>query len=106
MQQTLPKTSSTLEDRVIWPDEVQFTSVQVLVEPCTETHDVNTIDGVRINFGHGWGLIRSSNTQPVIVVRIESETKKGLEEIKQALLEKMQKYPEITGYEDLDIIIR
>ena len=105
MLSSLPKTFSTPEVRLNCPDSVKFKIVSELVKAFSTTHEVITIDGVRIDFGHGWGLIRSSNTQPVIVVRIESETLEGLEEIKQALMDKMKKYPEITGYEDLNTVI-
>ena len=42
---------------------------------------MNDIDGVRINFGSGWGLIRASNTQPVLVARCEAATLDQLKEI-------------------------
>ena len=48
-----------------------------------------TVDGVRIKFGDGWGLVRSSNTQPVIVCRFEATTKKGMNEIKEIVLTKL-----------------
>lgn len=40
--------------------------------------DVNTVDGIRVVFEHGWGLIRSSNTQPVIVMRVEAANEESL----------------------------
>ena len=43
-------------------------------------YPVNTIDGVRITFPHGWGLVRASNTQPVLVMRFEADTQARLEE--------------------------
>jgi phosphomannomutase/phosphoglucomutase len=52
--------------------------------------DLNTIDGVRIIFEKGWGLIRSSNTQPVIVMRVEAESEKHLEQYKTFLGEELQ----------------
>ena len=47
--------------------------------------DLNTIDGVRVRFDNGWGLIRASNTQPVIVMRIEAENEKSLSEYRTFL---------------------
>ncbi|MGD9821575.1 MAG: phosphomannomutase, partial [Aminobacteriaceae bacterium] len=44
-------------------------------------HEANTVDGVRILYPEGWGLVRASNTQPVIVTRCEGRTGKVLEEI-------------------------
>jgi phosphomannomutase/phosphoglucomutase len=48
-----------------------------------------TVDGVRIKFGDGWGLVRSSNTQPVIVCRFEATTQKRMKEIKELVLTKL-----------------
>ena len=42
-----------------------------------------TIDGVRAHMPYGWGLVRASNTQPVICLRFESDTLDGLEKIKK-----------------------
>ncbi len=46
------------------------------------THDVIDVDGVRVLFGDGWGLIRASNTQPVLVLRFEARTARRLAEIR------------------------
>ncbi|MFQ5584168.1 MAG: phosphomannomutase, partial [Calditrichia bacterium] len=53
------------------------------------------IDGVRILFGDGWGLVRPSNTQPVIVVRFEARTPERLEEIKNLVINKLKEFGEI-----------
>jgi phosphomannomutase/phosphoglucomutase len=59
--------------------------VRILTEEFKKTHEVIDIDGARILFEHGWGLVRASNTQPVIVMRFEAETQDRLEQI-QALV--------------------
>ena len=51
--------------------------------------DVNTIDGARIEFEDGWGLLRASNTSPVLVMRCEAETKKRLVEIEKLISTKV-----------------
>jgi phosphomannomutase len=48
------------------------------------------IDGVRIQFGDGWGLVRASNTQPSLVTRFEAKTPERLQEIKDEVLGKLQ----------------
>jgi phosphomannomutase/phosphoglucomutase len=53
--------------------------------------DLNTIDGVRVVFDKGWGLIRSSNTQPVIVMRVEAEDKESLNDYKKFLEKELKK---------------
>ncbi|MBF0275707.1 MAG: phosphomannomutase/phosphoglucomutase [Nitrospinae bacterium] len=101
----LPQTYSTTEVRLFCPDELKFKIVDELVKSFSKEYEVITIDGVRINFKNGWGLIRSSNTQPVIVVRMEADTMEELELIKRTIVVKLKKYPEISGYEALDDIV-
>jgi phosphomannomutase/phosphoglucomutase len=69
----LPKLVSTPEIRVDCPDEVKFQVVERVTEQLKKTHNVIDVDGVRIRFEHGWGLVRASNTQPVLVMRFEAE---------------------------------
>jgi phosphomannomutase/phosphoglucomutase len=52
------------------------------VEHFRGTHDVIDVDGVRVLFGDGWGLIRASNTQPIIVTRFEARSAERLAEIR------------------------
>jgi len=69
----LPKLVSTPEIRVDCPDEVKFQVVERVTEKLKKTHSVIDVDGVRVRFEHGWGLVRASNTQPVLVMRFEAE---------------------------------
>jgi phosphomannomutase/phosphoglucomutase len=69
----LPKLVSTPEIRLDCPDEVKFQVVERLTEKLKKTHSVIDVDGVRVRFEHGWGLVRASNTQPVLVMRFEAE---------------------------------
>ena len=48
-------------------------------------HDVIDVDGVRIQYGDGWGLVRASNTQPVLVMRFEARTAERLQEIRSEM---------------------
>ena len=59
---------------------------------CFSSYDCSLIDGIRINFDKGWALIRSSNTQPVIVCRFESSSKEELERIKNDILNKINQF--------------
>ena len=49
------------------------------------------IDGARVEFGDGWGLVRASNTQPVLVVRFEARTPERLEEIRRIFMEPLRR---------------
>ncbi len=75
----LPETFATPEMRVDCPDDVKFDIVERATAHFTGRYPVNTIDGVRIAFPHGWGLLRSSNTQPVLVLRFEATSPEALE---------------------------
>jgi phosphomannomutase / phosphoglucomutase len=74
----VPKFVSTPEIRVDCPDELKFQVVDRAVEHFRSIYDVIDVDGVRVLFGDGWGLIRASNTQPVLVTRYEALTKERL----------------------------
>jgi phosphomannomutase/phosphoglucomutase len=78
----VPQTYSTPEIRVDCPDAIKFRVVDAVKDYFRHKYDMIDIDGLRISFPDGWGLLRSSNTQPVLVLRFESKTKKGLEEIR------------------------
>ncbi|MBC7172234.1 MAG: phosphomannomutase, partial [Polyangiaceae bacterium] len=78
----LPVTHSTPEIRVDCPDEKKFGVVDRVLERFRKTHEVVDVDGARINFHDGWGLVRASNTQPVLVMRFEAGSVGRLEEIR------------------------
>lgn len=74
----LPPTHATPELRVECPDEVKFGIVERATAHFASRYTVNTIDGIRISFPEGWGLLRSSNTQPVLVLRFEATSPEAL----------------------------
>lgn len=78
----VPKTVSTPEIRVDCPDEQKFGVVERIKERFAKDHEVITVDGARILFDGGWGLVRASNTQPVLVLRFEAESEERLEAIR------------------------
>ncbi|HSQ30862.1 MAG TPA: phosphomannomutase/phosphoglucomutase [Gemmatimonadaceae bacterium] len=78
----VPDFTSTPELRIEVPEKLKFGLVDRAVHHFRERHDVIDVDGVRVLFGDGWGLIRASNTQPVIVARYEAASPKRLAEIR------------------------
>jgi phosphomannomutase / phosphoglucomutase len=82
----LPKTFATPEIRVECPEEVKFQITDRAVAHFKSRYPVNTIDGVRMTFPKGWGLIRSSNTQPVLVLRFEATAPEALEEYQREVM--------------------
>jgi phosphomannomutase/phosphoglucomutase len=75
----LPETTATPEIRVDVPEERKFDLVERAVAHFSSRYPVNTIDGVRITFPHGWGLLRASNTQPILVLRFEASDQQSLD---------------------------
>ena len=55
------------------------------------------IDGARVDFGNGWGLIRASNTQPVLVLRFEADDRESLEEIRKAFADALSDHIDVSG---------
>jgi phosphomannomutase/phosphoglucomutase len=78
----LPKTYSTPEIRIYASEEVKFKIVDEVRKELAQKYRVIDIDGVRAIFPRGWGLVRASNTQAVLVLRFEAETENDLEAIK------------------------
>jgi phosphomannomutase/phosphoglucomutase len=78
----VPETHVTPEIRVDCGDEVKFGIVDRVLEHYRATHEVQDVDGARINFEGGWGLVRASNTQPALVLRFEAESQARLGEIR------------------------
>ncbi len=81
MLATIPSYPSTAETRIDCPDAIKFDVIERIRQKALEEHEAITIDGVRILYPDGWGLVRSSNTQPVIVARCEGQTEEALARI-------------------------
>ena len=78
----LPPTFSTPEIRVDCPDDVKFGLVdKVKAEFKKQGAETIDLDGVRVKFPDGWGLVRASNTQPTLVLRFEAQSPQALERI-------------------------
>jgi phosphomannomutase / phosphoglucomutase len=78
----VPATFSTPEIRVDCADEVKFGVVDAVLERFRKGYDVLDVDGARIRFEDGWGLVRASNTQPALVLRFEASTPERLDAIR------------------------
>jgi len=87
----VPRFYSTPEIRVACPDDEKFEAVAKMTEYYRQRYKVIDVDGVRVLFGDGWGLVRASNTQPVLVLRFEARTPERLEAIKREMLGQLAK---------------
>jgi phosphomannomutase/phosphoglucomutase len=81
MLSDLPQSVFTPEIRVDCPDEIKFKIASMARDRFRELgYDIVDIDGVRVRFEDGWGLIRASNTQPALVMRFEASNRETLEQ--------------------------
>lgn len=97
MMADLPKTYSTPEIRIYASDEVKFKIVDEVRRELAARYPVIDIDGVRAIFPKGWGLVRASNTQDVIVLRFEADTEADLAAIQKEIRGVLQKVINTLG---------
>lgn len=81
----MPKTYSTPEIRVQCSEEKKFRLVEMVREELKRNYDIIDVDGVRLVFSDGWGLLRASNTGPILVLRFEARSEVRLQEIRSLL---------------------
>ena len=81
----IPKLFSTPELRVDCPDDVKFKVITRVAELVSLKHRVVDVDGVRVPFKEGWGLVRASNTQPVLVMRFEASSENLLRQYRKEI---------------------
>ncbi|UCF68521.1 MAG: phosphomannomutase, partial [Acidobacteriota bacterium] len=81
----LPSAFTTPEIRVDCPDDLKFSVAQRARDHFRDRYEIIDVDGVRIRFPEGWGLIRASNTQPVLVMRFEARSAEKLAEYRRTV---------------------
>lgn len=91
----IPRYYSTPEIRVDCSDREKFQVVEEIKASFRREYEVIAVDGARVLFPEGWGLVRASNTQPVLVVRAEARTPEGLEAIKARLADQLRRFPSV-----------
>jgi len=93
----VPRTFSTPEIRYDCPEEKKFELVRRAQEWFAARHEAVTVDGVRVIFPDGWGLVRASNTQPLLVLRFEARTPERLAEIQSLVTSKVDELKRALG---------
>lgn len=89
----IPKYYHTPEIRVNVDDNMKFQVIEKIKEFClSQNYNLNTIDGVRINFTNGWALVRASNTGPNLTVRVESSDESSMNRLKDFILNLIESY--------------
>lgn len=87
----VPVMVNTPEIRMDCPEDKKFKIVSTLVEEFKKDYQVIDVDGARVLFDGGWGLVRASNTQPVLVLRFEATHETRLEEIRRVVMDKLER---------------
>jgi phosphomannomutase/phosphoglucomutase len=87
----VPKTYSTPEIRIDCPDSAKFDIVKRLTDYYRSKFNIIDIDGVRILLDDGWGLVRSSNTQPILVLRFEGQSEEALKRIQGTVMADLER---------------
>jgi len=91
IRDALPQVINTPEVRFDCDDTRKFAVIEeVAVRLRADGANVSEIDGVRVQTDDGWWLLRASNTQAVLVARVEASTEAGLERLKQALVQQLE----------------
>lgn len=95
-----PESVTTPEIHVPIDDEEKFTLIEALTATADfEDATITTVDGLRVDFSDGWGLIRASNTEPALTLRFETDNAQALDEIKGEFKELLQELREDLTFE-------
>jgi phosphomannomutase/phosphoglucomutase len=95
LRQSLPQYVNSPEIRITCSDEAKFRIVEEVGSRLERVYPVVKIDGVRATIGKGWGLLRASNTQPVLVLRFEASSEPELQEIVRVFRGELAGFPEV-----------
>ena len=93
----VPKTFASPEIRVDCPEDKKFEIVRRAQAWFSSRYEAVTVDGVRVTFPDGWGLVRASNTQPLLVLRFEATSEQRLKEIGQLVTGKVEELKKEVG---------
>jgi phosphomannomutase/phosphoglucomutase len=85
----IPKMANTPEIRIECPENKKFRVVKQLVDELKKEYHVIDIDGARVLFPDGWGLVRASNTQAILVLRFEATSEESLKGIQDLIMAKL-----------------
>jgi phosphomannomutase/phosphoglucomutase len=93
----LPRYYTSPEWRIPCAETEKFSIVEAIKESFIQTHEVIDIDGARIGFDGGWALVRASNTQPVLSVRMEGRTEDDLRRIQDTVTSRIAQFLPLEG---------
>jgi phosphomannomutase len=87
-----PALPSLPEDRLPFDEATKFQAIEYIRDTFAPNYAVSTVDGVRVDFGDGWGVVRASNTEPAITTRFEAETPARVAEIRTLMLGALEQF--------------
>ncbi len=90
--ESYPSLPSVPEDRFHFDETAKFQLVEFVHDQFASSYAVSDVDGVRIDFGDGWGLVRASNTEPAVTTRFEASTPERVAEIRDLMLGKVREF--------------
>ena len=93
---SLPHLFATPELKAACPDDKKFAVVAALQRDFTQRYETVDIDGVRVIFPDGWGLVRASNTNPYLTLRFEATSRPALDAMQKTVYDALRRYPEVT----------
>jgi len=99
----LPPAVATPEIRVDCEESLKFQLVEKTKALLSKYEKITDIDGIRLDFADGWGLIRASNTQPVIVLRFEAVSQKRLLELQTLMQGALVTAAQEIGHPPIDL---
>ncbi len=91
----IPKLVATPEIVLSAPDDLKFKMIDEMTASLQNDYEVVTVDGARVIFSQGWGLVRASNTQPAVTLRFEAYTREQISEYMQVFKALLNNYPQI-----------
>ncbi len=91
----IPKLAATPEIVLSAPDELKFRMIEEMTASLQDQYEVVTVDGARVVFDHGWGLVRASNTQPAVTLRFEAYTREQIVQYMRVFEAQLTRYPQI-----------
>jgi phosphomannomutase len=92
----IPHLHATPELKAMCPDAEKFRVVAELASEFKQRYETIDIDGARVLFPGGWGLVRASNTNPYLTLRFEARTRAELDEMKRVVFAALARYPFVT----------
>jgi phosphomannomutase len=90
-----PILPSAPEDRIHVDEAVKFKIIDHVRDTFAPRYDVTDVDGVRVDFGDGWGVVRASNTEPAITTRFEARTPERVAEIRALMLAAVEEFQQL-----------